>query len=143
MKDINVVGQKMTREGCKMSNSYICLFFYASDYITTRTTTLNKPSGLELETWNSGYRSLNSKSSKLQGETRPYSKIAKIRGCQTLLSKKFRNCQAPLAPVLTQALFGNIHWTDKCSICNHLTHVMNLRYIFLVNIEGKNRKGKI
>ena len=33
MKDINVVGQKMTRDGCKMSNSYICLFFYASDYI--------------------------------------------------------------------------------------------------------------
>ena len=50
VKDINVVGQKMTREGCNMSNSYICLFFYASDYITTRTTTLNKPSGLELET---------------------------------------------------------------------------------------------
>ena len=33
MKDINAVGQKMTREGCKMANSSIFLFFYAEDYI--------------------------------------------------------------------------------------------------------------
>ena len=32
VKYINVVGQKKTREGCKMANSQICLFFYASDY---------------------------------------------------------------------------------------------------------------
>ena len=31
VKDNNVVGQKMTREGHKMANSQICLFFYASD----------------------------------------------------------------------------------------------------------------
>ena len=29
VKDINVVGQKMTREDCKMTNSSIFLFFYA------------------------------------------------------------------------------------------------------------------
>ena len=34
VKDINVVGQKMSREGHKMTNSQICPFFYVSDYNT-------------------------------------------------------------------------------------------------------------
>ena len=34
VKDINVVGQKMTRKGHKMANSQFCLFFYANDYNT-------------------------------------------------------------------------------------------------------------
>ena len=41
VKDINIVGQKMTREGRKMTNPQICLFFYTSDYKSQIVTKFN------------------------------------------------------------------------------------------------------
>ena len=50
MKDINVVGNKMTRNGCEMTISKSCIFFNQTDFIPPLTASRGMKFGEELQT---------------------------------------------------------------------------------------------